>query len=217
METLKTSGEMDIVIAENTGQNVFWEFSVHRPPFDDQRVRQAVAHATDVETALMLIYGDLSMPEQCPISRGVFGNDQDFCAQHRAQYDPEKAKALLAEAGGWGPDNPLEVNLLVWTGGKRDRLAEVFQAQLAEVGIKANIEIMDIGTMNARVRQENETTEGMGSLDMMTWSWYDRTFFTPCGTRPAPIAATPRPNWTRCWKGPACWAIPPSARPPCAT
>lgn len=136
-------------------------------------MRQAVAHATDVETALMLIYGDLSMPEQCPISRGVFGNDQDFCAQHRAQYDPDAARALLAEAGGWGPDNPLEVNLLVWTGGKRDRLAEVFQAQLAEVGIAANIEIMDIGTMNARVRQENETADGIGSMDMMTWSWYD--------------------------------------------
>ncbi|WP_172332392.1 ABC transporter substrate-binding protein [Mangrovicoccus sp. HB161399] len=170
---LQESGELNIVIAENTGQNVFWEFALHRAPFDDERVREAVARATDVDTALMLIYGDLSIPEQCPISRGVFGNDQDFCAGHRAQYDPEKAKALLAEAGGWGPDNPLEVNMLVWTGGKRDRLAEVFQAQLAEVGIKANIQMMDIGTMNARVRQENETPEGIGSMDMMTWSWYD--------------------------------------------
>ena len=170
---LKASGELNVISAENTGQNVFWEFAVHRAPFSDERVRQAVAHATDVQTALTLIYGDLSIPEQCPISRGVFGNDQDFCAAHRAQYDPEKAKALLKEAGGWGPDNPLEINMLVWTGGKRDRLAEVFQAQLAEVGIKANIQIMDIGTMNARVRQENETPTGIGSMDMMTWSWYD--------------------------------------------
>ncbi|WP_138467766.1 ABC transporter substrate-binding protein [Poseidonocella sp. HB161398] len=170
---LQESGELKIAIAENTGQNVFWEFALHRAPFDDQRVREAVARATDVDTALMLIYGDLSIPEQCPISRGVFGNDQEFCAAHRAQYDPEAAKALLAEAGGWGPDNPLEVNMLVWTGGKRDRLAEVFQAQLAEVGIKANIQMMDIGTMNARVRQENETPDGIGSMDMMTWSWYD--------------------------------------------
>jgi peptide/nickel transport system substrate-binding protein len=46
----------------------------------------------------------------------------------------------------------------------------VFQTQLAEVGIKANIEIMDIGTMNACVRQENETAEGIDSMDMMTWS-----------------------------------------------
>ena len=59
------------------------------------------------------------------------------------------------------------------TARKRDKLAEVFQNQLAEVGITAEIEIMDIGTMNARVRQENETAEGKGSMDMMTWSWYD--------------------------------------------
>jgi peptide/nickel transport system substrate-binding protein len=173
VQALKDSGEMKVFSAENTGQNVFWEFSVHRPPFNDERVRAAVAHATDVQTALTLIYGDLSIPELCPISRGVFGNDQDFCAAHRANYDPEKAKSLLKEAGGWGPDNPLEVNMLVWTGGKRDRLAEVFQAQFAEVGIKANIQIMDIGTMNARVRQENESPTGVGSMDMMTWSWYD--------------------------------------------
>lgn len=169
---LTESGEVKITTAENTGQNVFWEFSVHRPPFNDVRVRQAVAHATDAASAIGLIYGDLSIPEACPISRGVFGNDQEFCASHGHAYDPEKAKSLLAEAG-FGPDNPLGVNMLVWTGGNRDRLAEVFQAQLAEVGINAAIEMMDIGTMNARVRQENETPEGKGSMDMMTWSWYD--------------------------------------------
>lgn len=169
---LKESGELKIVIAENTGQNVFWEFAVHRPPFDDARARQAVAYATDAAAAIELVYGDLSIPEKCPISRGVFGNDQEFCAAHGQAHDPEKAKALLAELG-YGPDKPLEVTMIAWTGGKRDKLAEVFQSQLAEVGIKANIEIMDIGTMNARVRQENEKAEGPGSMDMMTWSWYD--------------------------------------------
>ena len=171
---LRDSGELDVVVAENTGQNVFWEFA-NRPPFDDARARQAVAHATDVETALMLVYGDLSMPEQCPISRGVFGNDQEFCAEHRPQHDPARAQELLAELG-YGPDNPLQTTLIAWTGGKRDKLAEVFQAQLAQVGIEAEIEIMDIGTMNARVRQENEKgpeSTDKGSMDMMTWSWYD--------------------------------------------
>ena len=160
VQALRAWGELDIVVAENTGQNVFWEFA-NRPPFDDARARQAVAHATDVETALMLVYGDLSMPEQCPVSRGVFGNDQAFCAEHRPQYDPARAQELLAEMG-YGPDNPLETTLIAWTGGKRDKLAEVFQAQLAQVGIEADIEIMDIGTMNARVRQENEKGRRQG-------------------------------------------------------
>ncbi|SHG61876.1 peptide/nickel transport system substrate-binding protein [Kaistia soli DSM 19436] len=172
VEALKSSGDLKITVAENTGQNVFWEFAVHRPPFDDARARQAVGYATDAADAINLVYGDLSLPEACPVSRGVFGNDQEFCLKYRTNYDPEKAKALLKELG-YGPDKPLETSMLVWTGGNRQKLAEVFQAQLAEVGIKADIEMMDIGTMNARVRQENETPTGKGSMDMMTWSWYD--------------------------------------------
>lgn len=170
---LEDEGEIEIVVAENTGQNVFWEFAVHRPPFNDVRARLAVSHATDAAAAINLIYGDLSIAENCPVSRGVFGNDQELCAKYRPAYDPDKSKALLAELG-YSMDNPLETAMLVWTGGNRQKLAEVFQAQLAEVGIEANIEIMDIGSLNARVRQENETTTGeIGSMDMMTWSWYD--------------------------------------------
>ncbi len=63
--------------------------------------------------------------------------------------------------------------MLVWTGGNRDKLAEIFQQQFADVGINAHIQMMDIGTMNARVKQENDTKTGIGSVDMMTWSWYD--------------------------------------------
>lgn len=169
---LVDSGELNIVVAENTGQNVFWEFAIGRPPFNDKRARLAVGHATDAAAAIGLIYGDLSIAELCPVSRGVFGNDQAFCEQHYPSYDPEKAMSLLAELG-YGPDKPLETSMLVWTGGNRQKLAEVFQAQLAEVNIKADIEIMDIGSLNARVRQENENTEGKASMDMMTWSWYD--------------------------------------------
>ena len=68
------------------------------------------AYATDAAAAIDLVYGDLSIPEACPISRGVFGNDQDFCAEHTASRTiPTKAKALLAELG-YGPDKPLEVD-----------------------------------------------------------------------------------------------------------
>lgn len=173
--TIQESGEFDIIVADNTGQDVFWEFTVHRPPFNDIRARQAVAYATDPEMALDIIYGDLSQREWCPIARGVFGNDQEFCQQFGYPYDPDKAKALLAELG-YGPDNPLETTMIVWTGGNRHKLAEIFQNQLAQVGINAKIEIMDIGSMNARVKQENEKPAddpSPGTFDMMTWSWYD--------------------------------------------
>jgi peptide/nickel transport system substrate-binding protein len=172
VQDIQKSSDLKLVVAQNSGQNVFWEFAVHRPPFDDARARLAVGYATDAATAVSLIYGDLTQQEECPVSQGNFGVDPNFCKQYRPEYNPEKAKELLKELG-YGPDHPLETNMLVWTGGNRDKLAEVFQSQLADVGIKANIQMMDIGTMNARVKQENDTKTGIGSMDMMTWSWYD--------------------------------------------
>ena len=169
---IQKTKDLNLVVADNTGQNVFWEFAVHRPPFNDKRARLAVGYATDAAAAVQLIYGDLTSQEECPISQGTFGNDPDFCKQFRPAYDPDKAKALLKQLG-YGPDHPLETNMLVWTGGNRDKLAEIFQQQLADVGIDAHIQMMDIGTMNARVKQENDTKTGIGSMDMMTWSWYD--------------------------------------------
>jgi peptide/nickel transport system substrate-binding protein len=172
VDDLQKSKALDIVIAKNTGQNVFFEYAVHKPPFNDERARQAVAYATDPQAAISLIYGNLSEREWCPVSRGVFGNDEAFCEKHGYPYDPAKAKALLAQMG-YGPQHPLEVTFIGWTGGERDKLMQVFQSQLADVGIKADIQIMDIGSMNARVRQENESPHTQGSFDMMTWSWFD--------------------------------------------
>ncbi|MCI5074060.1 ABC transporter substrate-binding protein [Oricola sp.] len=169
---IKEDSSMDLHIAEATGQDVFFEFTISRPPFNDERVRQAIAHGVDVDMALDIAFQGLVQREKCPIAQGVFGNDQEFCAEHLASYDPEKAKALLAEAG-YGPDNPVDVTMMTWTGGGRERMLQIFQNQLAQIGVKTNIEIMDIGTLNARVKQENEKTEGKSTFDMMGWSWYD--------------------------------------------
>ena len=41
------------------------------------------------------------------------------------------------------------------------------------MGIRVHVRILDIGSFNARVRQENESPKTQGSFDMMTWSWFD--------------------------------------------
>lgn len=172
LEAIEADESLNNYIAEKTGQNVFFEFTISRPPFDDIRARQAVAYATDPDAAIDIVFGDVVKREKCTVARGVLGNDQDFCEEHGYSYDPERAKELLAELG-YGPDNPLEVTLMTWVGGNREKMVQVFQNQLKQVGIEADIETMDIGTLNARVKQENETDSGQGTFDMMGWAWYD--------------------------------------------
>jgi len=161
-------------IAANTGQHQFIEFTTARPPFDEKWAREAVAYAVDIPTMLNIVFGELVEWETCAVAAGVLGNDREWCADISPgnMYDPEKAKALLAEHG-YGPDNPLEVVFMSYTGGNRDKTLQVLQQQLAEVGIEANIEMMDIGTLNARVKTENNTFEGTGTLYSMGWAWFD--------------------------------------------
>jgi peptide/nickel transport system substrate-binding protein len=169
---LQKNPDVTVYIATSTGQNMFLEFSAHRHPFDDARARQAVAYAIDRDLALKIVFGDLVERERCPVSRGVFGNDQDFCAQYNHDYNPEKAKALLAELG-YSTDNPMKIIIATWPGDNRERLLQVFQNMFKKVGIDASIQVMDIGTLNARVKQENNKKEGPGFIDLMGWTWFD--------------------------------------------
>jgi len=172
VKSLQEDEAVEVHVAKRTGQNMFLQFAVNRPPFSDARARRAVSHAIDKDMAIRIVYGDLVERQYCPVSRGVFGNDPEFCQQHDQDYDPEKARALLAELG-YGPDNPMEVILATWTGDNRERMLQMLQNQLKQVGIVASIEVMDIGTLNARDTQENEKTEGPGYMDLMGWTWYD--------------------------------------------
>jgi peptide/nickel transport system substrate-binding protein len=66
-------------------------------PFKDKRVRQAVAHAIDMETALRPLMGELFIPAGMMIVPGVNGYAPEM--DQPIPYDPDKARALLAEAG----------------------------------------------------------------------------------------------------------------------
>lgn len=173
LDAVRNDSNLALHVAQNTGQNFFFEFTISRPPFNDVRARQAVAYAVDVDAAMQVAFGEgLVQREKCPISRGVFANDQEFCSKYGYEHNPEKAKQLLAEMG-YGPNKPMEVILMTSTGDNREKMVQVFQNQLAQVGITTKIETMDIGTLNARVKQENEKKNGISTFDMMDWAWFD--------------------------------------------
>lgn len=99
--------------------------------FTDKRVRQAVNHAIDrqeIIDGLMLGYG---LVIDAPCNPFQFGCDQD--AARKYEYDPQKARQLLAEAGY---PNGFTVELWAY----RDQLiAQAIQGYLEDVGIETEL------------------------------------------------------------------------------
>jgi len=170
VETLQNDGNFQVFIAPSTGQLVFLEFSVNKTPFDDARMRRAVGFAVDRDAIVAVALNGLVEATGCTVGPGIMGGDSTVCSEAGFSFDPEQAKALIAESG---VSTPVPVTLATWTGGNRELVAQMIQEQMNAVGFDVTLETMDIGTLNARVKQENTTAEGNGFLDMMGWAWFD--------------------------------------------
>jgi peptide/nickel transport system substrate-binding protein len=105
-----------------------------RPPFDQLKVRQAIAYALDRKA---IIDGG-SNGLGTPIGSHMTPNDPGYIdLTGRYPQDPAKAKALLAEAG---VKTPLSVTLTLPPPPYARQGGQVIAAELAEVGIQAKIE-----------------------------------------------------------------------------
>ena len=121
-----------VLIGSTEGETIL-SINNKREPFDNVKVREAVAHAIDRQAIIdgaMFGYGT-------PIGTHFAPHNPDYVdLAEMSSYDPEKSKALLAEAGF--PDG-FETTLHLPPPSYARRGGEIIAAQLAEVGIKAQI------------------------------------------------------------------------------
>jgi peptide/nickel transport system substrate-binding protein len=118
----------------NTELKVVAGMNNARKPFDDKRVRQALMMALDRN---MVVEGAWS-GFGTPIGSHYTPNDPgyvDLTGTH--PYDPEKAKALLAEAGF---ANGLSFTIKTPQMAYAQRTSQIMQAMFAEIGVTMNIE-----------------------------------------------------------------------------
>jgi peptide/nickel transport system substrate-binding protein len=122
-----------------SAQSMRIHLNAGEPPFDDVRVRQAMNYAIDRATILETLLEGAGQLMNGPSGPAIFGYNPDVEVY---PYDPEQAKALLAEAGyADGVDIQLQ-----FTDGRyvRDRaIGEVITAQLAEVGIRVDAQFSE--------------------------------------------------------------------------
>lgn len=123
----------------------FYGFDSSRPPFDDVLVRRAFAAAVDWRRIAFLAVADPDGVATSLVPPGIPGrSDRDVVPA----YDPDAARALLAEAGYPGGQGFPEVTLL--TGGSPYDEAVVSEIK-RELGITLRSEIMDFGTYFGRL------------------------------------------------------------------
>ena len=103
------------------------------PPFDNVKVRQALAHAIDRQAIIDGAMFGLGTPIGTHFAPH---NPAYVDLTGQSNYDPEKAKALLAEAGF---ADGFETTLHLPPPSYARRGGEIIAAQLAQVGIKAEI------------------------------------------------------------------------------
>jgi peptide/nickel transport system substrate-binding protein len=115
-------------------------------PTADVKVRQAVAYAIDREAIINDILNGTGVPANGPIP-SVIGSLYGIETAPYYTYDPEKATALLEEAGLGGG---FETRFWVPQSGSGMQsprfMGEAIQAMLSEVGINAKLEVSEWGT-----------------------------------------------------------------------
>ncbi|MEM8577262.1 MAG: ABC transporter substrate-binding protein [Pseudomonadota bacterium] len=153
--------------AAPTARLYFYTVNAASGPMANPKVRQAVSYAIDragvVEAALSGVGG---------VPAGtVYPDGTGWAADIPAPYDPVRAEALLEEAGAvkeggtWTLDGaPLEIDIVTYA--SRAALpptAELTQAFLAGIGVKATISVGEWGTSNDAIKA--------GDADLFLQAW----------------------------------------------
>ena len=142
-----------VFVSEKGAQTVYLIINTQKAPMDNDLVRQAVWYAVDVDSGVRVAYGDFGSRAVDWVCPGIKGADPDRAAKYFPTRDIEKAKALLAEAGY--PDG-IEIELSVFSSNQERRdLGEIFQAQMAEAGIKVKLNVMELNAWSDYVYAGN--------------------------------------------------------------
>jgi peptide/nickel transport system substrate-binding protein len=131
--------------------------NTRKPPTDDLRVRKAIVHAIDRDPVIETSVGGEGYPIWNlvpPIAVNALGEER--AKDLGQQFDPGRARALLAEAG-WRNDGEgsvrtrdgqqLELTFLAFNIGRYATMAKTVQPMLESVGVSVELRVLEAGTL----------------------------------------------------------------------
>lgn len=144
------------------------QWRVDKKPFDDLRVREALAISVNVPAILDAVFQGSGVPSASLVPSALWGHNANLKPR---PYDPARAKTLLAEAGypnGFETDLwAIPVTRAYMPNGRRT--AELIQGDWAKIGVKVNIVTYEWGEFLKRRRAGEHSVTQMGG----TWDYPD--------------------------------------------
>jgi len=143
VKDLKTNSKLQI--QSRPGQGIYGGMDTLKfKPFMDKRVRQAMNYGINMDSIVKNLLDGLAIR----LPSALFSDSPGFDPKMAPYpYDPNKAKQLLSDAGypnGFEVEFDLPVGLQSTQ--KFDQVGQAMQQDLAKIGVKANIKVIDPGT-----------------------------------------------------------------------
>lgn len=135
----RLEADQNVTLFDAGGISHWIALNITKAPFDDRRLRQALYHGINRELVAQISAGDswqLTPTFVHPTERIYDASIDPY------NYDTDRARELLAEAG-YGPDKQLPWTLSMIQREPDVSIAQVLQAQLADIGMDVTLELME--------------------------------------------------------------------------
>lgn len=178
IESIEASDHLKVVSGPSRSLAMI-AWNTRREVLADKRVRQAIALAVDRAQMLEALRGGLGRRANGTIPPG--GRGYDASIEDRMPFDPARARTLLSQAGWEDRDGdgvrenasgtPLSFTISFNSDNtERQRIAQIVQAQLSDVGFSVGLEGGEFGAIVSRV------TDSSRDFDGVTLAWTSEFF-----------------------------------------
>ncbi len=192
-KSLADANKINIVDAKSI-MTRYMSMNVTQKPYDNVKVREAINYAINKEALAKVAFAGYASVADGVVPQGV----SDAYKIGAWPYDPKKARELLKEAGY---ANGFESTLWsAYNDGTSVKVVQFLQQQLAQVGIKVSVEVLESGQRVARVSQVQKPEDA--KVRLLYAGWSSSTGEADWGLRPlfASVAFPPALNNTAYYK-----------------
>jgi oligopeptide transport system substrate-binding protein len=132
----------------------YYVFNTTKPPFNDRRVRQALAMAVNREVLVEKVMRGSGLPAYGIVPDGIANYiSQKVSWAKMSQPDREAAAIKLMSEAGYGPRKPLNVRLNYVTSENRKQIAVAIAAMWKKLGVNVELVNTDSKVNFANLRQ----------------------------------------------------------------